>query len=183
MGGLLLSSRLAQTSLSQSSLLLIYFLITLTIKRDSNDHQWVASGYLDGIFRYSSKGASAVNNRAVSKVIGGIVLTILWVLCFLYIGPTLVIDFGGGATLNLKLAVVLLGLLIIFFYHQFYPSHVEVTKLSWTCFLTITWLALIIFFPFKTSEDGGAVGFFTLLGGLAVCVCWVRLFSDEISFG
>lgn len=123
-----------------------------------------------------------MNNRAVSKVVGGVVLTILWILCFLYISPTLVVDFGGGFLLNFKLVVVLLGLLIIFFYHQFYRSHVEVTKLSWTCFATLTWLSLIIFYPFKTSESGGAVGFFALLGGLAVCVLWVRFFSDEISF-
>ncbi len=123
-----------------------------------------------------------MNNRAVGKVIGGIVLTILWVLCWLYISSTLVIDFGGGFTLNFKLVSVIIGLLIIFFYHQLYPSHVEVTKLSWTCFATIIWLSLIIFFPFKTSDAGGAVGFFALLGGLAVCVLWVRFFADEISF-
>jgi hypothetical protein len=128
------------------------------------------------------KELSAVNNRAVSKVIGGIVLTILWILCFLYISPTLVIDFGGGFTLGLKLVVVILGLLIIFFYHQLYRSPVAVTKLSWTCVTTVTWLALIIFFPFKTSDAGGAVGFFAMLGGLAVCVLWVHFFSDEISF-
>ena len=120
-------------------------------------------------------------NTAVTKVLGGIVLTILWILCFLYISPTLVIDFGGGATLNFKLVAVIVGLLIIFFYHQFYRSPVEVTKLSWTCVLTVVWLALILFFPFKTSADGGAVGFFTLLGGLAVCVLWVHFFADEIS--
>jgi hypothetical protein len=123
-----------------------------------------------------------VNNRAVGKIIGGIVLTILWVLCFLYISPTLVIDFGGGVTLNLKLVSVIIGLLIIFFYHQFYPSHVAVTKLSWTCVTTIVWLSLIIFFPFKTSDAGGAVGFFAMLGGLLVCVLWVHFFADEISF-
>jgi len=123
-----------------------------------------------------------VNNRAVGKVIGGIVLTILWILCFLYISSTLVIDFGGGFTLNFKLVAVIIGLLIIFFYHQFVPSHVEITKLSWTCVATVTWLSLIIFYPFKTDVNGGAIGFFTLLGGLAVCVLWVRFFADEISF-
>src|SRR5579859_2829469 len=128
------------------------------------------------------KELSIVNSRAVSKVVGGVVLTILWILCFLYISPTLVIDFGGGFTLGLKLVAVILGLLIIFFYHQFYRSHVEVTKLSWTCVATLTWLALILFFPFKTSDAGGAVGFFALLGGLAVCVLWVRFFADEVSF-
>jgi hypothetical protein len=123
-----------------------------------------------------------VNNGAVSKVIGGILLTILWILCFLYISPTLVIDFGGGFTLGLKLVAVLVGLLIIFFYHQFYRSHVEVTKLSWTCVATVTWLSLILFYPFKTDVNGGAIGFFALLGGLAVCVLWVRFFSDEVAF-
>ena len=124
-----------------------------------------------------------MNSRAVSKVVGGIVLTILWILCFLYISPTLVIDFGGGFTLNFKLVAVIIGLLIIFFYHQLYRSHVEVTKLSWTCVMTVTWLALILFFPFKSSENGGAVGFFAMLGGLGVCVLWVRFFADEIAFG
>ena len=125
-----------------------------------------------------------MNNRAVSKVLGGIVLTILWVLCFLYISPTLVIDFGGGATINFKLVAIIVGLLIIFFYHQSYPSSVEVTKLSWTSAATIVWLALILFFPFKTdTEHGGAVGFFALIGGLAICVLWIRFFSDEISLG
>lgn len=123
-----------------------------------------------------------MDKRAVSKVVGGMILTILWILCFLYISSSLVIDFGGGFMLNLKMVVVILGLLIIFFYHQLYRSHVEVTKLSWTCVATITWLALILFFPFKTSEAGGAVGFFAMLGGLAVCVLWVRFFADEISF-
>jgi hypothetical protein len=122
-----------------------------------------------------------VNNKAVTKVLGGIGLTILWILCFLYISPTLVIDLGGGVTVSLKLVAIITGLLIIFFYHQLYPSPVEVTKLSWTCVLTAAWLALILFFPFKTSEDGGAVGFFTLITGLGVCVLWIHFFSDEIS--
>ena len=122
-----------------------------------------------------------VSNRAITKVLGGIVLTILWVLCFLYISPTMVIDFGGGVTISLKLVAIIVGLLIIFFFHQFYPSSMEVTKLSWTSALTVVWLSLILFFPFKTNEDGGAVGFFALLGGLAVCVLWVRFFADEIS--
>lgn len=122
-----------------------------------------------------------MNNNAVRKVLGAIVLTVLWILCFLFISPSLVIDFGGGVTINLLLVSVIIGLLIIFFYHQWYRSTVEVNKLSWTTVFTMSWLALILFFPFKTSEAGGAVGFFALLGGLAICVLWVRFFSDEIS--
>lgn len=123
-----------------------------------------------------------MNKRGLGKIIGGIILTILWILCFLYINSSLVIDFGGGLTINLKLVAVIIGLLIIFFWHQFYRSPTEVTKLSWTSVATVTWLSLIIFFPFKTSTAGGAVGFFTLLGGLGISVLWVRFFSDEISF-
>ncbi len=122
-----------------------------------------------------------MSSRAVSKVLISLGLTVLWVLCFLYISSTLVIDFGGGFTIPFKPVVIVAGLLIIFFFHQFYRSSVEVTKLSWTAVLTAIWLSLIIFFPFKTSEDGGAVGFFAMIGGLAVCVLWVRFFADEIS--
>lgn len=122
-----------------------------------------------------------MNNNAVSKVIGGIVLTVLWICCFLFIKPTLVIDFGGGVTVNLRLVAILIGLLIIFFYHLLYRSPVEVTKLSWTSAFTVTWLAMILFYPYKTSLAGGAAGFFTLVAGLAVCVLWVRFFSDEVS--
>lgn len=122
-----------------------------------------------------------MNSNAVRKVLGGVVLTVLWILCFLFINPSLVIDFGGGVTINLLLVSIIIGLLIIFFYHQLYRSSAEVNKLSWTSVLTISWLAVIIFFPFRTSEDGGAVGFFALITGLLVCVLWVRFFSDEIS--
>ncbi len=122
-----------------------------------------------------------MNSNALRKVLGGVVLTVLWILCFLFINPSLVIDFGGGFTLNLLLVSIIIGLLIIFFYHQFYHSSAEVNKLSWTSVLTISWLALIIFFPFRTSDAGGAVGFFALITGLLVCVLWVRFFSDEIS--
>jgi hypothetical protein len=61
-------------------------------------------------------------------------------------------------------------------------AHPETQKLSWTAFLTITWLALILFYPFRdpANYNGGAMGFFVLLVGLAVCVLWVRFFSDEI---
>lgn len=120
------------------------------------------------------------------KILGGIVLGILWICCFLFIRPTLVIDLGAGSTLNFKLIVIALGLLIIFFYHQLYPSNAETTKLSWLVVGTIAWLALIIFYPFKdTAHDGlgaaGAVAFFTLVGGLGVSLMWVRFFADEIT--
>jgi hypothetical protein len=128
----------------------------------------------------------------LQKVIGGVVLTILWVFCFLFIKPTLYIDWfdNGSVTTNLLLFVGVIGLLVIVFYHIFYRSNTETTKLSLTSVLTVVWLSLILFYPFnppptasdavKTSWPGGTVGFFALIGGLAICVLWVRFFSDEI---
>lgn len=122
-------------------------------------------------------------NRSVGKVLGGVLLTVLWVCCFLFIKPTLVIDFGGGVTTNFRLVVVLTGLLVIILYHIYYPASNEATKLSLTAGLTVVWLSLIIFYPFLDPKNtaSGAVGFFTLVGGLGVSVLWVRFFSDEIS--
>ena len=131
-----------------------------------------------------------MNTVQKGKVIGGIILTVLWICCFLFIKSTLIIDYGGGVTMNFKFTVVLIGLLIIVLYHIYYRSSVETTKLSLTACLTVVWLALILFYPFKppasytdaqkSTWPGGAVAFFTLVGGLAVCVLWVRFFSDEI---
>ncbi|MBO0783726.1 MAG: hypothetical protein J2P37_33365 [Ktedonobacteraceae bacterium] len=122
----------------------------------------------------------------LSKIVGGVILSILWVCTFLFIKSTLVIDWTGtgATTTNFKLVVNLIGLLIIVGYHiyTYVRGNAETTKLSLTSVLTIIWLALIIFYPFKDPANtaGGAVGFFALLGGLAVVVFWVRFFSDEI---
>jgi membrane associated rhomboid family serine protease len=116
------------------------------------------------------------------KVIGSIILTILWICCFLFIKPTLVFDFGGGVMINLLLLAAIIGLLVLVLYHIFYPSPPIITKLSLTVVLTLVWLALIIFYPFKDPNNtaAGAVGFFTLIGGLAVAILWVYFFCDEL---
>jgi hypothetical protein len=126
------------------------------------------------------------------KVIGNIILTILWICVFLFIRPTLVIDFGAGITMNFKLFLIIIGLLILVFYNILYPASTEVTKLGMTCAVTIMWLSVLIFYHFQPLQGteaqyaagklyDGAVGFFALAGGLGVCVLWVRFFSDEIS--
>jgi hypothetical protein len=127
-----------------------------------------------------------------SKVIGGIILTVLWICVFLLIKPTLVIDFGAGIIVNFKLTLIVIGLLILIFYNILYPASTEVTKLSMTTSITMMWLAVLLFYHFQPlqgteiqfaagKEYDGAVGFFALVGGLAVVVLWVRFFSDEIS--
>src|SRR4030081_3141639 len=90
----------------------------------------------------------SVVNRSVGKVIGGIILAVLWVCCFLFIRPTLVIDFGtiGSTdyTLNFKFTVIIIGLFVLFFYNLLYSSSAETTKLSWTAIFTVAWFSLIL---------------------------------------
>ena len=121
-------------------------------------------------------------------ILWGAILTLLYICTFLFIKPTLVVDFGGGINVNLKLLTTIIGLLVIVFYHIFDRPSAQTTKLSLTTDLTMVWLALILFFPFNppanvdpTTYPGGAVGFFTLLGGLGLCVLWVHFFADEIA--
>lgn len=126
-----------------------------------------------------------MNRTGLSKIFGGALLTILWICAFLFIRSTLIIDFGAGITMSFKLAVIALGLLIIILYHIFYRSSTEVTRLSLGVDYTISWLALIFFYGFRDPaiDEGtrGAVAFFALVGGLGVCLLWIRFFSDEIS--
>jgi hypothetical protein len=139
------------------------------------------------IFDFSTPRKELVIVRAsfeVRKVLGGVVLSIIWVLCYLLIKPTLYVDWldNGSITTPLLLLVTVFGVLILFFYHIYYRSSTETTKLSWTACGTVVWLALIIFYPFKDVNNAasGAVAFFTLVGGLVVSILWVRFFSDEI---
>ena len=116
-------------------------------------------------------------------ILWGAILTLIWVMSLPFIKSTLAVDFGFGILINLKFLVILLGLLIITLYHIFNRPNAETTKLSLTTALTIVWLTLILFYPFKdpsNHEYSGAVAFFTLIGGLGVSLLWVRFFADEI---
>jgi hypothetical protein len=121
----------------------------------------------------------------IRKVIIGVVLTLLWVSIFVFFNPNLVIQWTQSTTnlTYLKPFVILIFFLVIVLYHLFNGAYPETNKLSWTAALTICWLALILFYPFKdpSNYNGGAVGFFALVGGLAVSILWVRFFSDEIA--
>ena len=121
----------------------------------------------------------------IRKVVIGVVLALLWVCIFLFFNPNLAIQWTQSTTdvTYLKPLVISSFFLIIVFYHLFNRAHPETNKLSWTAVLTTCWLALILFYPFKDPENynGGAVGFFALVGGLAVCMLWIRFFSDEIA--
>lgn len=131
-------------------------------------------------------------SRGFTKILGSVILTVLWICSFLFIKQTLVIDFGAGIIFNFKLLVILIGLLVIVLYNIFYRSSPEVTKLSFTVALTVAWVALMMFYHFQPQqgteaayaagiEYDGTVGFFAIVGGLLVCLLWIRFFSDEIS--
>jgi hypothetical protein len=65
----------------------------------------------------------------------------------------------------------------------FWPTSAENTKLSMVVSATILWISLAIFFNFNgNAEFGGAVAFFTLVGGLGVVLAWTRFLADEITF-
>jgi len=122
----------------------------------------------------------------IRKVIWGLILGIIFVAIFRFFPDSLMIDWTGTQTVQqmtaLKPIIELIGLLIIVFYHIFNRAHPETNKLSLTAILTLCWLGLIIFYNFKdkANPNAGAIAFFALIGGLAVCVLWVRFFSDEI---
>jgi hypothetical protein len=123
----------------------------------------------------------------IDKIVIALILAIGWICCFLFIRPTLVIDFGYPMIpyVNLRFTLIVVGLLALFFFNLLYPSNTETTKLSWTAVFTISWLALMFFYPFTdlSVDEGtrGAVAFFALVGGLGVCLLWIRFFSDEIT--
>ncbi len=57
------------------------------------------------------------------------------------------------------------------------------------CWLTLSWLSLIIFFPFNAVDiaggasgaigSGGSVAFFVLIGAKGVGLLWIHLVFDE----
>ena len=125
------------------------------------------------------------NPLEIRKVVGSVILTLIYVSCFLFIKPSLEIDWvgDGSVTTNLLLVIAVIGILVLAFYHILYRSTPGTTKLSLTASFTLIWLTLVIFYPFQPLQAGqndGTVGFFALIGGLAVCVLWVHFFADEI---
>jgi tryptophan-rich sensory protein len=127
-----------------------------------------------------------VNNSPleIRKITIGVVLAIIWMCLFIFIKDSIVIDWNGdGSNLtSFKLVIGVIGLLVIVFYNLLMNATAETKKLTATATLTIIWLSLILFYPFKdpNNTNSGAVAFFAMLGGLAVVVLWVRFFSDEL---
>ena len=114
----------------------------------------------------------------IRKVIIGIALTMLWVCVFLFFNPNLAIQWTQSTTnlTYLKPFVILLFLLVIVFYHLFNRAHPETNKLSWTSVLTICWLALILFYPFRIEQLQRRSGRFLYLSWGAGHLCILGAF-------
>ncbi len=71
----------------------------------------------------------------------------------------------------------------------FWRAPTEATKLGMVASGTVVWLSLALFFQFNppggnfdVAGVGGAVAFFTLVGGLAIVLAWTRFLADDISY-
>ena len=94
------------------------------------------------------------NPLEIRKVVGSVILTLIYVCCFLFIKPTLVVDWvgDGSVTTSLILMVAVIGLIVLVLYHILYQASPETTKLSLTASLTLMWLSLVIFYPFQPLQ-------------------------------
>ena len=95
-------------------------------------------------------------------------------------GPTTPWDVVQAGTIHWGIVG---GLALIWFFAQlFWKAPTEATKLGLAASATVFWLGLTLFFNFKDETFGGAVAFFSLMGGLGVILLWTRFIADEISF-
>lgn len=92
---------------------------------------------------------------------------------------------AGAIRWGIILAIAVVWLLV----QIFWKARTEATKLGMAASATIVWLALSFFFNynppegnFDLQEYGGAVAFFTLMGGLGIVLLWTRFLSDELTF-
>jgi hypothetical protein len=120
--------------------------------------------------------------KTAAKPIGSIILTLIWIAIWMQ-GPDVL-------PTPIKTIAIIAVFAIWFAFMVFYRrSSVETTKLSITASLTLIWLALVLFFPFRAlvaqggNAEGasGAVAFFCLMGGLGISVLWIRFLADDIT--
>lgn len=133
----------------------------------------------------SSRGA-----KPLVSILLALLLVLAFVVPFLQYnflaGPLTPFDKvqAGSIRYGVIIAIALLWLGIQLFWKA--PS--AISKLGMASSFTILWLALVFFFNFNSENPnvtvgfGGAVAFFTLMGGLAVTLMWAHFLSDEINY-
>ena len=122
-------------------------------------------------------------------------LALLFVLSFVM--PFMQVDFLAGPTTPfdiIQAGAIRWGIILAFgllwlAVQLFWQAPTEATKLGMLVSVTIVWLSLAFFFSynppggdFDLSKYGGAVAFFTLMGGLGLVLLWTRFLSDDLSF-
>jgi hypothetical protein len=122
-------------------------------------------------------------------------LALLFVLSF--IAPFMQVEYLAGPTTPFDIVQAgairwgtIIGFGLLWLAVQlFWPAPAESTKLGMLASVTIVWLSLVFFFNynpplgnFDLTEYGGAVAFFSLMGGLGLVLLWTRFLSDELSF-
>jgi hypothetical protein len=121
-------------------------------------------------------------------------LALAFVLAFVL--PFLSVDYLAGPTTPFDIiqagairwgTIITLGLIWVAV-QFFWRAPTEATKLGMLISVTIVWLSLAFFFnynppggDFDLTKYGGAVAFFTLMGGLGLVLLWTRFLSDEIA--
>lgn len=133
----------------------------------------------------SSRGA-----KPLVSILLALLLVLAFVIPFLQYnflaGPLTPFDKvqAGSIRYGVIIAIALLWLGVQLFWKA--PS--AISKLGMASSFTILWLALVFFFNFNSENPnvtvgfGGAVAFFTLMGGLAVTLMWAHFLSDEINY-
>ncbi len=133
----------------------------------------------------SSRGA-----KPLVSILLALLLVLAFVVPFLQYnflaGPLTPFDKvqAGSIRYGVIIAIALLWLGIQLFWKA--PS--AISKLGMASSFTILWLALVFFFNFHSENPnvtvgfGGAVAFFTLMGGLGVTLLWAHFLSDEINY-
>jgi hypothetical protein len=121
-------------------------------------------------------------------------LALAFVLSFVL--PFLQVDYLAGPTTPFDIIQAgairwgtILGLGLLWVAVQLlWQASTETTKLGMLVSVTIVWLSLAFFFNynpplgnFDLTKYGGAVAFFTLMGGLGLVLLWTRFLSDEIT--
>src|SRR5256714_9353668 len=102
--------------------LLIYFVTTTKILLQRLDRQSCGCFNIRAVQLTPRKEPCSVTSTVrLRTIIGGAILTLLWICGFLFIKPTLAVDFGGGILICFKGLVGLFGLLIIVFLPIFLP--------------------------------------------------------------
>jgi uncharacterized membrane protein len=120
----------------------------------------------------------------------------LLALCFVvsFVLPFLQYDYLKGPLTPfdpVQAGAIRYGVIAFFFLlwlgvQLFWKAPSETTKLGLAVSATIFWLSLALFYGFdkvtpEGASFGGAVAFFTLMGGLGIVLIWTRFFADDIS--